>query len=144
MKRTLAFILAFVSAFMLAGCSNRQEKAKSDIFNLVEKNYDEIIAACEGQDADALLAIDGITQVKIVDGYVLVYCKGAGIAPSSQDYGFYYTEENIPVGVGCNLDIVCYRDTMQPKGSGYEGTVNYNTFYTEHIKGNIYFYSNAY
>jgi hypothetical protein len=144
MKRTLAFILAFVSAFMLAGCSNRQEKAKSDIFNLVEKNYDEIIAACEDKDADALLAIDGITQVKIVDGYVLVYCKGAGIAPSSQDYGFYYTEENIPVGVGCNLDIVCYRDTMQPKGSGYEGTVNYNTFYTEHIKGNIYFYSNAY
>ncbi len=142
MKRILAFMLVVVLIFALSGCDAKESKI--DIFNIVEKNYDEIIAACEDKDADVLLAIDGITQVKIVDGYVLVYCKGAGIAPSSQDYGFYYTEENIPVGVGCNLDIVCYRDTMQPKGSGYEGTVNYNTFYTEQIKGNIYFYSNAY
>lgn len=143
MKRFLSFILIFTFVFMIVGC-NRQEEAKKDIFKLVEKNYDSILKACEEKDADALVAIEGITSVNIVDGYVIVYCKGAGIAPSSQDYGFYYTEENIPVGVGCNLDIVCYRDTMQSKGSGYEGTVNYNTFYTEQIKGNIYFYSNAY
>ncbi len=142
MKRIIAFVLVATFVVMLAGCGAKE--SKKDIFSLVENNYDEIVAACENKDADALLAIDGITQIKIVDGYVLVYCKGAGIAPSSQDYGFYYTEENIPVGVSCNLDIVCYRDTMQPKGSGYEGTVDYNTFYTEQIKGNIYFYSNAY
>ena len=142
MKKIYAFILAISLVFMLAGCGAKE--AKKDIFNLVEKNYDAIVIACENKDSEALLAINGIKEVDIVDGYVLVYCKGAGIAPSSQDYGFYYTEENIPVGVSCNLDIVCYRDTMQPKGSGYEGTVDYNTFYTEQIKGNIYFYSNAY
>ena len=142
MKRILAFVLVVVFVFALSGCGAKE--SKKDIFNIVEKNYDAIVTACENKDKEALLAIDGITQVNIVDGYVLVYCKGAGIAPSSQDYGFYYTEENIPVGVGCTLDIVCYRDTMQSKGSGYEGTVNYNTFYTEQIKGNIYFYSNAY
>ena len=142
MKRLLAFVLLAVFVFTLTGCSAKN--AKSDIFNLVENNYDEIVAACENKDSEALLAIDGVTQVNIVDGYVLVYCKGAGIAPSSQDYGFYYSEDNSPVTVDCNLGIVCYAADLSPEGDGYQCIVSGNTFYTEHIKGNIYFYSNAY
>ena len=142
MKRLLAFVLLAVFVFSLTGCSAKN--AKSDIFNLVENNYDEIVAACENKDSEALLAIDGVTQVNIVDGYVLVYCKGAGIAPSSQDYGFYYSEDNSPVTVDCNLGIVCYAADLSPDGDGYQCIVSGNTFYTEHIKGNIYFYSNAY
>ena len=142
MKRLLAFVLLAVFVFSLTGCSAKN--AKSDIFNLVENNYDEIVAACENKDSEALLAIDGVTQVNIVDGYVLVYCKGAGIAPSSQDYGFYYSEDNSPVTVDCNLGIVCYAANLSPEGDGYQCIVSGNTFYTEHIKGNIYFYSNAY
>lgn len=142
MKRLLAFVLLAVFVFSLTGCSPKN--AKSDIFNLVENNYDEIVAACENKDSEALLAIDGVTQVNIVDGYVLVYCKGAGIAPSSQDYGFYYSEDNSPVTVDCNLGIVCYAADLSPEGDGYQCIVSGNTFYTEHIKGNIYFYSNAY
>ena len=142
MKRLLAFVLLAVFVFSLTGCSAKN--AKSDIFNLVENNYDEIVAACENKDSEVLLAIDGVTQVNIVDGYVLVYCKGAGIAPSSQDYGFYYSEDNSPVTVDCNLGIVCYAADLSPEGDGYQCIVSGNTFYTEHIKGNIYFYSNAY
>ena len=142
MKRLLAFVLFAVFVFSLTGCSAKN--AKSDIFNLVENNYDEIVAACENKDSEALLAIDGVTQVNIVDGYVLVYCKGAGIATSSQDYGFYYSEDNSPVTVDCNLGIVCYAADLSPEGDGYQCIVSGNTFYTEHIKGNIYFYSNAY
>ena len=142
MKRLLAFVLLAVFVFSLTGCSAKN--AKSDIFNLVENNYDEIVAACENKDSEALLAIDGVTQVNIVDGYVLVYCKGAGIAPSSQDYGFYYSEDNSPVTVDCNLGVVCYAADLLPEGDGYQCIVSGNTFYTEHIKGNIYFYSNAY
>ena len=142
MKRLLAFVLLAVFVFSLPGCNAKN--AKSDIFNLVENNYDEIVAACENKDSEALLAIDGVTQVNIVDGYVLVYCKGAGIAPSSQDYGFYYSEDNSPVTVDCNLGIVCYAADLSPEGDGYQCIVSGNTFYTEHIKGNIYFYSNAY
>ena len=142
MKRLLAFVLLAVFVFSLTGCSAKN--AKSDIFNLVENNYDEIVAACENKDSEALLAIDGVTQVNIVDGYVLAYCKGAGIAPSSQDYGFYYSEDNSPVTVDCNLGIVCYAADLSPEGDGYQCIVSGNTFYTEHIKGNIYFYSNAY
>ena len=142
MKRLLAFVLLAVFVFSLTGCSAKN--AKSDIFNLVENNYDEIVAACENKDSEALLAIDGVTQVNVVDGYVLVYCKGAGIAPSSQDYGFYYSEDNSPVTVDCNLGIVCYAADLSPEGDGYQCIVSGNAFYTEHIKGNIYFYSNAY
>ena len=142
MKRLLAFVLLAVFVFSLTGCSAKN--AKSDIFNLVENNYDEIVAACENKDSEELLAIDGVTQVNIVDGYVLVYCNGAGIAPSSQDYGFYYSEDNSPVTVDCNLGIVCYAADLSPEGDGYQCIVSGNTFYTEHIKGNIYFYSNAY
>ena len=142
MKRLLAFVLLAVYVFSLTGCSAK--KAKSDIFNLVENNYDEIVAACENKDSEALLAIDGVTRVNIVDGYVLVYCKGAGIAPSSQDYGFYYSEDNSPVTVDCNVGIVCYAADLSPEGDGYQCIVSGNAFYTEHIKGNIFFYSNAY
>ena len=142
MKRLLAFVLLAVFVFSLTGCSAKN--AKSDIFNLVENNYDEIVAACENKDSEALLAIDGVTRVNIVDRYVLVYCKGAGIAPSSQDYGFYYSEDNSPVTVDCNLGIVCYAADLSPEGDGYQCIVSGNTFYTEHIKGNIYFYSTAY
>lgn len=140
MKRVLSIILLFVIVILLAGCGPKD--AKNDIFNLVEKNYDAILTACMNKDAETLLGINGITNVNIVDGYVLVYCKGAGIAPSSQDYGFYYSEENIPVAVDCNLYIL--NTALSPTENGYQCTVDGNTFYTEHIKDNIYFYSNAY
>ena len=42
MKRLLAFVLLAVFVFSLTGCSAKN--AKSDIFNLVENNYDEIVA----------------------------------------------------------------------------------------------------
>jgi hypothetical protein len=141
MKRFLAFALVFMFVFTLTGCGAR--KSKEDIFKLVEKNYDAIITACENKDEEALLAIDGISQVKISDGYVIVFCKGAGIAPSSQDYGFYYSEKNSPVTVDYNLDIVRHAKALSPEGDGYQCIVNGDVFYTEHIKGNIYFYSNA-
>ena len=142
MKKIFAFILVISFVFMFVGCGAKE--AKKDIFSLVENNYDTILKACEEKDKDALLAINGITDVNLVDGYVIVYCKGAGIAPSSQDYGFYYSEDNSPVTVDCNLGIVCYAADLLPEGDGYQCIVSGNTFYTEHIKGNIYFYSNAY
>ncbi len=142
MKRMIAFILVLSLVVVLAGCGAKEPK--QNIFNLVENKYDAIVTACENKDEEALLAIDGIMQVSIVGGYILAYCQGVGIAPSSQDYGFYYSEENSPITVDCNLNIVCYATDLSPEGNGYRCVVSGNTFYTEHIKGNIYFYSNAY
>lgn len=142
MKRILAFMLVVVFIFILSGC--RTNDIKTDVFNLVEKNYDTILKACEEKNANALLAINGITKVNIVDGYVIIFCEAKGISVSSQDYGFYYSEENSPVTIDCNQDIVCEVNDLIPEGNGYQCVVQGNTFYTENIKGNIYFYSNAY
>ena len=140
MKRILAALLTLSFLLVMTGCG--ADKSRKDIIKLVEKNYDAIVTACENKDAETLLAIDGITKVVIVDGYVLVYCKGTGNSASSQDYGFYYSEENQPVAVDCNLQIL--HNTLLPEGDGYQCTVNHNTFYTEQIAGKLYFYSNAY
>ena len=142
MKKIFAFILVISFVFMFVGCGAK--KAKKDIFSLVENNYDTILKACEEKDEDALLAIKGVTRVNIVNGYVIVFCEAKGISVSSQDYGFYYSEKNSPVTIDCNQDIVCGVNDLTPEGNGYQCIVQGNTFYTEHIKGNIYFYSNAY
>ncbi len=141
MKRIFIFILIVSIVFTLSGCG---KTPKEDVFSLVEKKYDTILKACEKKDSDALLSIKGITKVNIVDGYVIVFCKGEGISVSSQDYGFYYSEENSPVTIDCNQDIVCKADGLSPEGNGFQCVVSGNSFYTEQIKGNIYFYSNAY
>lgn len=141
LKRIVAFFMVVIIAFSFCGCGASINKRK--VFKLVENNYDEISEACRNQDTDKLLAIDGIQDVKIVDGYVIVFCEGKGIATSSQDYGFYYSEEDIPVVVSYNMNIVCDINSLTPEGKGYYYTETGNDYYTEHIQGNIYFYSNA-
>ncbi len=141
MKKLFAFILAVCLTAFFAGCG---KTPKQEVFNLVEKKYDAIIKACEDKDVNALLTIKGITKVNVTDGYVIVFCKAEGISVSSQDYGFYYSEENSPVTIDCNQQTVSAVDGLTSEGEGFQCVVSGNIFYTEHIKGNIYFYSNAY
>lgn len=141
MKKIFTLVLVVFLMISLTSC---RSTPKENVFNIVEKNYDTILKACEEKDEDALLAIKGVTCVNIVDGYVIVFCEAKGISVSSQDYGFYYSEENSPFTIDCNQDIVYRADNLSPEGDGYQCVVSGNTFYTEHIKGNIYFYSNAY
>jgi len=139
MKRVLALCLVLVTVMALSGCS-RKTQIKQEIFNLVKANYDQIVAACETGDPETLKGIDGIKDVYILDGYINVYCQGAGIVPSSQYYGFYYSQENKPVAMFDNY-IICETDALTPEGSGFQYVEDYNVFYTEHIKGSLYFYS---
>jgi len=143
MKRIVVFLLICFLVLTFAG-RGRDDIARQQIFDLVEENYDAILRACEARDTDALLAMEGISKVNIVDGYVLIYCQGAGIAPSSQDYGFYYSRENLPVAVDCNLCILCSSAELTPEGNGYQYVSYGNIFYTEPIEGKFYFYSAAY
>ena len=112
---------------------------------LVSREYDTIVRACQEKDTDTLLQLNWVEDVALEPGYVIVYCFGAGNAASSQYYGFYYTEENRPAGIDCNQEIVCSPEDMTPEGRGFSYTDKWhNSFYTEQIKGNIYFYGNAY
>lgn len=139
MKRFLGIVLSITLFFALAGCGPKDYK--EDIFHLVEKNHDAIVAACENRDTEALLSIDGITDVNIVNGYVLVFCKGAGIVPSSQYYGFYYSDENLPVGVFGGQIVCCATELVEYENGYRYFDSGHNEFYTEQIRGNIYFYS---
>ena len=141
MKKMFALVLA---GFLIISLTSCRSSPKENVFSIVEKNYDTILKACEEKDEDALLAIKGVTRINIVDGYVIVFCEAKGISVSSQDYGFYYSEKNSPVTIDCNQGIVCGANNLTLEGNGYQCVVQGNTFYTEHIKGNIYFYSNAY
>ena len=140
MKRVILLVTVFSILLVFAGCRS-EETIKKDIFKIVESNYDTSVEAYENKDTDALYAIDGIEDVNIVEGYILVYCGGQGIAPSSQDYGFYYSRENLPVAA-FDGQILCRTEDLQPEGNGYQYTDDtYNVFYTEHITGKCYFYS---
>jgi len=140
MRKALIFVLALIVMLSLNACG-KAENEKQNIFTLVENNYDAIVQACESKDADALLAIEDIKDVDFADDYVFVYCKGYGIAPSSQYYGFYYSAENLPVAV-FDGQIIADTEELLEEGSGYKYLdEGYNSFYTEHIKGSIYFYS---
>ena len=141
MKKMFALVLV---GFLIISLTSCRSTPKENVFSIVEKNYDTILKACEEKDEDALLAIKGVTRVNIVDGYVIVFCEARGISVSSQDYGFYYSEKNSPVTINCAQCIQCGVNDLTPEGNGYQCIVQGNTFYTEHIKGNIYFYSNAY
>ena len=143
MKRILAFGLLIVLFVSMVGC-RRQEKAKEDIFRLVNENYDRILQACQEKDVEMLCDIEGIQEIAIEDGYVLAYCQGEGIAPSSRDYGFYYSEENRPIAVSYSLEIECGTKDLIPEGDGYQYyDAGLNGYYTEQIKDNLYFYSVA-
>jgi len=143
MKRMFALVTAVCIALLLAGCQ-RGERAKQEIFRLVEENYEAIVQACQARDAEALQRIVTDADVKVHEGHVVVYCTGGGIAPSSQDYGFYYARENIPAVVDCNEEILCTGADLTPKGEGYQYIFYGNVFYTECIRGNLYFYSTSY
>ena len=113
---------------------------KQKIIHLVERNFNTIMEAFENEDLQTLAAINGIKEVDIVDRYVIVYCQGYGIVPSSQEYGFYYSRDNVPAAV-FDGQIICGTSQLVQKGEGYEFIDRgYNVFYTEYIKGNIYFY----
>lgn len=113
---------------------------KQRVVHLVERNYDAIMEACENEDLARLVAIKGINEVDVVDGYVIVYCQGYGIVSSSQEYGFYYSRDNVPAAV-FDGQIIAGPSQLVQKGEGYEYIDSrYNVFYTEHIIGNLYFY----
>ena len=138
--RKIFILLAALMVFSMTGC-DYNHSAKAEIFNLVKENFDTMLEACTRLDTEALTQLDGITQVDVTNGYILVYCTGSGIAPSSQDHGFYYAPDGLPVAV-FDGHILCGPEALAPDGNGYVyRDSGQNRFYTEHIIGNFYYYS---
>ena len=139
MRRFFSIFLPLALLLSLVGCQTG-ESIKQSIFNFVLQNEQSILLACSSADSDALLSMDKIQEVDILESFVLVYCEGRGIAPSSQDYGFYYSKNDLPVAV-FDGHILCDTTELKQEGNGYQYCENGNVFYTEKIADNLWFYS---
>ena len=141
MMKFLSVFLVLVFLLSLAGCQTEGGQfVKQSIFDFVIQNKNEILLACDPADPNALLALVKIKEVDVVEGYVLAYCEGRGIVPSSQYYGFYYSKDDRPVAVFDGW-ILCNTDDLREEGRGYQYSENGNVFYTEKIADNLWFYS---
>ena len=140
MKKTVSLIVCVLLVIGLCACSGKS--IKEDIFNIVEENVDILIEAINTGDYGYVSEIKGITDITVNDDYIVFYCRGQGIAPSSQEYGFYYSIENQPVAIFDGKP-VCKPENMTVKDGGYEYIdSSHNLFYTENIVNHFYYYDN--
>ncbi len=80
-----------------------------------------------------------VENIGIDNGIIIFDCGGKGIAPSSQDYAFYYSPNDEPFAVfdGCMVGETLQ---MMQEGKGYKYIDGGgNAFYTEKITDNLYF-----
>ena len=69
------------------------------------------------------------------------YCGGSGLVPSSSDYGFYYSPDDLPLAVDVTLT-----ENLGQEGDvfGWEEPGGDNWYYTEQIMENWYYYESHY
>lgn len=140
MKRAFVCTLVVLALFAFFGC-NEETDDKEKIFNIVEDSYEQITKSCETKDMAALLTIKNVKEIDTIDGYIIFCCERDKNPSNSHECGFYYSENNTPVAIS-DGQIICYNEGMNSEGKGnkYVDSLN-NEYYTEHIKGNLYFYS---
>ncbi len=133
-------IIAVAGVFLIrAGVSDNLSKRQ--IFNLVEKHSETIIAYISENNFDDTLSIKGVKKASYKDGVVDFYCGGKGVGSETCYYGFYYSETAEPLGMyfGTNIS---GEFALIPDGDGFsykeENSDNY--FYTEKILKNFYYY----
>ena len=112
---------------------------KEQIFDTVNDNAQTILTDIEEQDFTDSMNIGKIEDVTVLEQGVDFYCGGKGIAPSSQDYGFYYTEDDLPKAIWCGVKY-CDDSLLVEDGNGYSTDYQHNYYYTEKIRDNFYYY----
>ncbi|MBQ4557676.1 MAG: hypothetical protein IJA60_08525 [Clostridia bacterium] len=118
--------------FLIIRIANTDHLSKSQIVNLVEGNYHVIAEDISENDFSDTLNLKGIQDVSRKGEIIDFYCGGSGIAPSSKEYGFYYSANDTP----CDFVLM---GTLKPDGKGYSSSDG-NYFYTEKIRKNFYYY----
>ena len=137
------FFLIIVIAFtcLIAWFENMIDDSlsKKEIFELVNENYTLIIDDINKNDFTDTEKLKGVKEVYSDTDVIDVYCGGTGIAPSSQDYGFYYTEDDLPKAIWCGTKY-CDESLLVEDGDGYSTDFQHNYYYTEKIRDNFYYY----
>ena len=138
-----AFLLILFLMFVLSKCINMTDAGiKNNIIELVEDNKEIIVEAINTGNYEKIYDIKAIEDIIVNDDCVVFYCKGRGIAPSSQEYGFYYSKNNLPIAIFDGKPIHYFEnDVAVGEGCEYVDS-SYNSFYTEKIIGSFYYYDN--
>ena len=109
-------LLAILMGALLA--SGADNLSKGETVSLVRENgaFLRECAAGEKTPEDAAQLAGVLEASREEDGaYVRFYCGGAGLAPSSSYYGFYYSPDDVPLDVEGMTDAV----GLAPDGDGY-------------------------
>ncbi len=140
-KQTSIILIVAVSAitFFLAKNIFFDKSIKEQIFEIVNDNAQTILSDIAEHDFTDSMSIGKIEDVSVLEQGVDFYCGGKGIAPSSQDYGFYYTEDDLPKAIWCGVKY-CDDSLLIEDGDGYSTDYQHNYYYTEKIRDNFYYY----
>lgn len=120
--------------------------SKREIIKLVNTHSDIILADIEEDNFEDTLSIKGITDIRVND-VVDVHCGGKGFGSQTAYYGFYYISDDKPMvmfnGYVANVsngDFVAEDNGFSYTERHGDGTLSDNTYYTEKIVPNFYYY----
>ena len=122
-KVILGVIILVISFFIIKSIFF-DKSPKEQIFEIVNNNSQTLISNIDRQEFSDSLAIRGIEDINIIGESVDFYCGGKGIAPSSQDYGFYYTEDDLPKAIWCGVKY-CDDSLLVDDGDGHSTDFQY-------------------
>ena len=132
-------ILVLVITILLVKNIFFNKSIKEQIFDTVNDNAQTILTDIEEHNFADSMNIGKIEDVTVLEQGIDFYCGGKGIAPSSQDYGFYYTEDDLPKAIWCGVKY-CDDSLLVEDGDGYSTDYQHNYYYTEKIRDNFYYY----
>ena len=132
----------FDSIGLLSRVEEQEKKLKPEVFELVEKDYDLIIAACESGNPGILTEILEIREIDVGDEIIRFYYKNVHEWRFSYYTGFCYGREAEVTKI---LTEKCEfkSSTFFPRGKGFHHMEDGTQLYVEQIKGNLYFFSCA-
>lgn len=140
MKKLVSAVLMLCLLFGLTACSPLDNMTSRErIFRVVEKNEELLRSCIESGDFTPLNRILIIGDISVKDSCIDFDCGGAGFGSQTAYCGFYYTESNDMYAIWCAPP---HGESLTQQGSGYywEQQDGDNTYYTEKICDNFYYY----
>lgn len=141
-KCTKNIVAGFIVGFLLLmyGCFNflfDELYPKNRIISLVEQYEKTFLSDIEKNNFDNSYEIEGIDDIKSEEGYIEFFCESEGMGAQTSYYGFYYSSNGEKNGLWF-VDT----DKLEFDGIGYsyKEIDGDNTYYTEQIKENFYYY----
>ena len=158
LKKTLCLCLVVMMTLSLTGCvadlaegafflyliaAGDDRAEKTDIFEFVRENEEELLAAIEKGEAESFENRDVVKSVYESERYIEFSCGGSGIAPSGTYVGFCYTPDGKMAVIGESPSFV---ENLLPCGDGFEWreTDGDNRYYTEQICGHFWYYEQSF